>query len=109
QGVAADLAEGAGELDPGRSAADDDEGQQAALAGRVALFFGQLEGRQDPTPDLRRLLERLEPGRVVLPLGVPEVAVAGAAGEHQVVVVEVADAEGVQLLAGEVDADGGLE
>ena len=90
----ADLAERAGQLDAGRPAADDDEGQprRAAPTGsRLAL--GGLVGEEHAAPDLERVLDRLEPGRELRPLVVAEVRVGRAGRDDQVVVGELAVVE----------------
>ena len=61
--VVGDLTEGAGQLDAGRSAADQDERHPGAPSLGLGLALGGLEGDQDPPPDLGRVLERLEAGR----------------------------------------------
>jgi len=48
-----------------------------------------LERRQDPPPNLRRLFESLQAGREILPLVLSEVAVPRAAGEDEIVVLEL--------------------
>ena len=86
QRVARDLGERAGQLDAGRPAADDDERQPGRRASASALALGRLERAQDAPPELQRVLDRLQPGRVRGPLVVAEVGVRRAAGEHEVVV-----------------------
>ena len=54
----------------------------------VGLELGRLEGLEDPPADGQRALERLELGRVLLPLVVAEVGVLRAAGDDQRVVLE---------------------
>ena len=81
-----DLRQRAGELDAGRSAADDDERQQAPLRVGIGLALGRLERQQHPPPDLERIVERLQPGRARRPLGMAEVGVRRAGGDDQVVV-----------------------
>ena len=73
--VVGDLAERPGELDPGRSAADDDERHPGAPQLGVGLALGRLEGDQDPPPDLGRVLDGLEAGRDRRPVRVVEVGV----------------------------------
>ena len=63
EGVAGDLPEGAGQLHAGRAAADDDERHPLAPALGVGLALGGLEGDEDPAPDVRRVVERLQAGR----------------------------------------------
>ncbi len=86
--VAGDLGDLAGHLDAGRPGADDDEGQQRGLGLGVGLELGRLEGLEDPPADGERALERLELGRVLLPLVVAEVGVLRAARDDQGVVLE---------------------
>ena len=70
-----DLAERPAELDPGRSATDDDEGHPGPPELGVGFAFGGLEGDQDPAPDLGRVLDGLETGCDRRPLGVVEIGV----------------------------------
>ena len=86
--LAGDLLDRAGELDAGRSAADDAEGQHGAPRLGAAFVLGRLERQQDPPPQLGRILERLQSGRDRGPLVVAEVRVRRACREHQVVVGE---------------------
>ena len=60
QRVPCDFGERAGQLDAGRPAADDDEGQQTPLAHRIALPLCRFERQQHPPPHLERIVERLE-------------------------------------------------
>ena len=73
----------AGELDPGRAAADDDEGQLRRAQRSVALAFGALEGHQNSPAHRGRVLERLEAGREALPFVMAEIGVPGAGRQHQ--------------------------
>jgi hypothetical protein len=79
----AQVGDRAGELDPGRPAADDDEGQVRGAARLVELVLCELERAEDPAPHLGGLLEGLEPGCVGFPFGVPEVAVLRPGREDQ--------------------------
>ena len=76
---------------------------RSLLAGRVGLALRLLEGEQDAAADLDRVLERLQPGRVLLPVVVAEVRVSGAGGEDQEVVGERSVGE-ANLAARRVDA-----
>ena len=51
-----------GDLDPGRTAADDDEGEPPPPLLRVALELGHLEGPEDPPPQLEGVVDRLHSG-----------------------------------------------
>ena len=84
--LSGDLGDGAGELDAGRAAAHDREGQQSASALEIGLPVGLLEGEKNAAADLERVLEALQPGRVGLPGLVSEVGVPGAGGDHETVV-----------------------
>ena len=79
EGVARDLGQRAGELDAGRAAADDDEGEPVAGA-RSASSSRSAASKASSTrrADLERVLERLEAGRVRRPLVVAEVGVRRA-------------------------------
>ena len=84
-GGAADVGNGARQLDTGRSAADDHEREVGALRVRIELVFCELECDEHAAPHLGRLLERFQPGRKFLPFGMAEVAVPRAARQNQVV------------------------
>src|SRR5581483_10810787 len=83
-----DLRERAREFDARRPAADEDERQEPLLPRRIRFTLSFLERDEDPPPDAERVLERLEPGRVRLPLVVPEVRMARASRDDQVVVAD---------------------
>ena len=78
--------DGAGQLDTGRPAADDDERHVLFLEIRIVGVLGALESDQQPAADRRRILDLLEAGGQILPLVAAEIAVPRAGGENQVVV-----------------------
>jgi len=80
---AADVRDGAGHLHSRGHGAHHHEGEQRALTLGVQLVLRLLEGAEDAAAQLRRLLQRLEARREVLPLRLAEVAVLGAAREHE--------------------------
>jgi len=86
EGVAGDLGERPGHLDPGRPAPDDHEREPMAAGLGVLLALGRLERDQGSPPDLERVLQRLQPRRVSFPLVLPEVRVARPGGEDESVV-----------------------
>ena len=88
-----DLRQRAGQLDAGRSAADDHERQQPSLSRPVLLALRLLEREENPTSYIERVLQRLQSGRVRPPLVVAEIRVAGARCHNQVVVRHLAIAE----------------
>jgi hypothetical protein len=98
EAMAGDLGERPGELDAGRAATDDHEGELAVALGLVSAPLGRLEGEQDPAADHQGVLEALEAGGDRLPLVVAEVGMADARREDQVVVGD--------RLAGDVDLAG---
>ena len=102
QGLTRDLGERAGDLDAGRAAADDDEGQPLAAVLRI-VALGHLVGEQHPAADLERVLDALEARGEWRPLLVAEVGVGRARGEDEVVVGELAVGQ-EELLRGELDA-----
>src|SRR4051812_33196796 len=93
QRVIGDLAQCPGELDAGRPGADDDEGEPGIAPRRIRLALGSLKGEQDAAPHLRRVLDRLQPGRERLPLVVAEVVMRGAGGDDQLVERDLAVGE----------------
>ncbi len=82
QGVAGELTDLTGHLDPGRAAADDDEGEPGLPPRRVGLPLGRFERREEPATDDERALERLHLGCLGAPLLVAEVGVLRAAGRR---------------------------
>ncbi len=74
-------------LDPGRPGAHDHEGQQVVdvVAARRAQL-GQLEGAEDPAPELERVVDALHAGRVLRELVVAEVGLARARRDQERVV-----------------------
>src|SRR5439155_22540906 len=83
-----DLGERPGKLDTGRPAANEDERQQPLVPRRVSFALRILEGQADATPDRQRVLERLQAGRIRLPVVVAEIGVTGAGRDDQVVVLD---------------------
>ena len=69
------------EFDAGRPATDQHERHPLATPFRIGFPFRGLEGDEDASPDLDRVLERLETLRVLGPVVVPEERVMGA-GRH---------------------------
>ena len=86
QRVARQLGEGAGHLDAGRSAADDDEREPRFAGCGVGQALGALEGADDARADVERVGQRLQAVRVPGPVVVAEVAVRRAGGHDEVVV-----------------------
>ena len=86
QRVPGDLAEGAGQLRPGRACADHDERHPFGATNRVGLPLGGLERNEDPASDLGGVLDRLEPGSVLRPAVIAEVREAGSRRDDQRVV-----------------------
>ena len=101
-----DVADGAGQLDAGGPAADDDEVERRVPAVLDHLPLGQLEGQQDAAANLDGVFDGFEAGSERRPLVVAEVGVGGAGGEDEVVVRELGAAEPrVTWRAADVDAD----
>jgi len=90
QRLTGDLGERARQLDAGRPGADDHEGQQTALDGRVGFTLRRLEREQHPAAHHQRVVERLESGRVRGPFVVAEVRVRRAARQNEIVERHVA-------------------
>ena len=84
--LARQLDDGAGELDAGRAAADDDEGEQLAAQSGSSVDFGLLEGGQDAGADLGRVADRLQARSCLLPFVVAEIGVARAGGDTRIIV-----------------------
>ena len=88
QGVFRDLAESAGQLDPGRATADDDERHPLGPADRIGFTLGRLEGDEDPPSDLGRVLDRFQARRIAGPLVVSEIRVTDAGRNDERVVAD---------------------
>ena len=84
--MARDFRERARELHAGRTAADNDEGEEPPGGLRIGFLFGGLERQQDPSPDLQRVVQGLEPRGARRPFRMPEVRVGSARRHNQVVV-----------------------
>ncbi len=99
-----DLAESAGQLDAGRSAAHDDERQQGPAFLGVRAALGPLERRQDAPSHRRGVLDGLQARRVCLPFRMSKVVMARPGGDDQRVIRLAAVLE-VYEPAVEVEAD----
>ena len=88
------LAHLSGQLDAGRTGADDDHGQPllAARPGR-SLDSRHLEGAEDPPAQLQGVVDRLHARRVAGQLVVTEVRLVDAGGDDEAVVGELEVAE----------------
>ncbi len=84
--VVSELGNLPGHLDAGRAGADDDEGEPRLAERVVGLLLRRLEGEQDRVAEVQRPFERLQLGRVLGPVVVTEVRVAGAAADDEDVV-----------------------
>ena len=100
-----DVADGSGELDAGRAAADDDEVERRMGSGLLHLAFGQFKGEKDTATDLGGILDSLEAGGELCPVVVAEVGVGGAGGEDEVVVLELGAGLELHALCWEVEAE----
>ena len=86
QRVLGDLAERAREFDPRRPGADDHERQPGRALRCVLLAFGELEGREDATPNLQGVADALQARRKGRPPFATEVRVPGTGGDDEIVV-----------------------
>ena len=80
-----EIGEGSGQLDAGRTAADDGDGHQAGALGLVGGEFGVFEIGQDRAADVLGIGEGFEAEAVRRPLVVAEIPGPRAGGEQQVV------------------------
>ena len=87
--LACDLGQCACQLHARRARAHDYERKPFSLRVWVAGALRGLEGVQNAAPDLHRVFQCLEPGRVLGPVIVAEVGVRGARSHDQVVVSNV--------------------
>jgi hypothetical protein len=76
------------ELDAGRPRSDDDEGQPVRALLRVGGDLGHLELGEDRVARVPGVLDGLHPGREPGVFVVPEVGLADACGQDEVVVAE---------------------
>jgi len=83
------LGDGPGKLDAGRTAADDDEGQQRGARRRVGLPLGLLEGEKQPAANGGRVLKRLQSRSELFPFVVAEIGMARAGCQHERVVADL--------------------
>jgi len=83
----------AGQLDPGRPAADDHERQQPAPLGLIVTVLGAFEGHEDAAPHRRRVLDRLEAGGHRRPFIMSKIVFARPGGDDQQVVRDAAIAD----------------
>ena len=81
----ANSATGSGDLDPGCSATDDDEGEQAGAFLGISLDFRLLESKQDLAAQDRRVVNRLDASGMGLPVTVSEVRMLGPCREDEIV------------------------
>ena len=86
QAAGGQLADLPGQLHTGRPAADDGEGHEEALLGRVGPRLGDLEGAEDPPPELHGVIDGLHPRCDHGEFVVAEVGLAGAGRHDQAVV-----------------------
>ena len=84
--MARQLRNGTGELDAGRTAADNHERQQTPLVRGIALQLGPFERDEHTAPNRQRIVQGFQSGRPLAPLVVTEIGVRGARGHDQVVV-----------------------
>ena len=86
QGPVGELGDLAGHLHTGRAGADDHEGEQAVDLLLVVGDLGELEGAEDPSPQLERVVDRLHAGGELGEVVVAEVGLARPRGDDQRVV-----------------------
>ena len=88
QRVLGQFADGARQLHPGRAAAHHHEGHQPRLLGGVLAELRRLEGAEDALTHLQGVLHRLQPGCILAPRIVAEIAVLDAGGSKQDVIAD---------------------
>ncbi len=86
QRFARDLGDRTRHFDPGRAATDDDEIHCRGPRFRILGFLGKLEGHQNAPPNLDRVFQTLEAGSEFFPFVVPEIRMARAGRDDQIVV-----------------------
>ena len=91
QAAEGELADLPGQLDAGRSGADDDEGHAEPLQRGVAQVLGDLQRAVDTPPQLHGVVDRLHARRDQGELVVAEVRLPGAGGDNEAVVGVLAD------------------
>jgi hypothetical protein len=106
QRVTGYLAERASQLDSCGTGPDDHERHPFFAPGRVRLAFGRLVGDEDPAPDVRRVLDRLEAGCEGRPVIAPEICMPGSGGDDERVVLDGSAVVQLDPLAGGIEPDG---
>ena len=82
--------DGAGHFDPGRPAADDDDGEEPFALARIGFHLRAFEGEQQTAADLRGVIDRLQAGRISGPAIIAEIAMGRSGREHENVIGNVA-------------------
>ena len=80
------LGDGAGHFHAGGAAADNDKVSNRSPLGVVFHHLGAFEGDQEAPPDLGRVGDVFQTGRVRRPIVVAEIGVGRAGGEDQIIV-----------------------
>ena len=86
QRLSGEFGDGSGHLHARRSAADDDEVEEAPSLGRVRLGLGLFEGDEDALPQIGRVVDALQTRSEGCPILAAEIGVAGTGREDQHVV-----------------------
>src|SRR5262249_26542016 len=90
-------------LDAGRSAAHDYEVAKPVPLDRIRFGLRLFEREQNPTPQISRVIDRLQPRRKSRPLGMTEVGVLRPGGDKEMIEAD-AEALRLHLLVCETDA-----
>ena len=103
QDLGGEIGDRARQLDAGRAAPDDDEGEQSTFLLGIVGALGRFQRRQHAPPDLECVVEILETGRDRDPVVVAEIAGLGAGGDDQIVVPELDPVRQVHPPPGKID------
>src|SRR5262249_39854956 len=103
EGPLRQLSKRARQLDAGRSAADDYEVAKPLPLDRIRFGLRLFERDQNPTPQIGRVIDRLQPSRISRPLGMAEVSVLRPGGDEEMIEAD-AEALRLHLLVCEMDA-----
>src|SRR5712671_1630763 len=80
----------AGQFDPGRTSADDDEGEILVTLTLILGLLGPLVRQQKATPNLRCIFDRLEAWRIGLPVVATEIVVTRSRRHNEIIVRQLA-------------------
>src|SRR4029077_4299699 len=103
EGLARELCDRAGHLDPGRSSPNDNKGQRSPPLEIVERILGVLESHQYSTADVGSVINLFEPRREPLPFVMIEISVSSTGRDDELVITDSA-LTNQHCFAGDVDS-----